>query len=380
MPGISLSLATLAFFTGIVVSLGVLSGDAEGRVNLLYLLVLFAILPALGLFLSLVFMLRRRSRGLAGWVLELPWWPRHWRRYLVNLHVNPQDRQLRKLWLFYQTQVLALGLGIGALSAFFILLLGTDVSFVWRSTLLEAGDLLPVLRALALPWIFWTEAQPTLELLQLSQDFRLAEQEHTSQALGQWWAYAFAALATYNLLPRTVLLLVARLYYVSRLRNASHSAPAAFASVSAVNTVSEPGAHAPVVDAVSSPYHLIDWALAPQFLTDRLAAIFGQPEQIYRPDTTADARPDEFHRFRDDGDIVVLVKSWEAPLGELRDYLESLRSATGKPVVLLPLDWDEQDIRRIVDVHLDEWRRFGACLPGSKILQPALPDGSETQA
>ncbi|MFT7133731.1 MAG: hypothetical protein ACI81O_002449, partial [Cyclobacteriaceae bacterium] len=64
--------------------------------------------------------------------------------------------------------------------------------------------------------------------------------------------------------------------------------------------------------------------------------------------------------------MVVLVKGWEPPLGELQDYLQSL--VTGS--YLLPVDWDESGVRRLTDVHLEEWRRFAGELDGWSVLQP----------
>src|SRR5690554_4070306 len=198
-----------------MVALGVLAGDVQGRVNLLYLLVLFAFLPVAALLLSLAFLgLGKRGRGFSGLVLDLPLWPRHWRRSLLAFSVP----SARRAWFFYQSQVLALGFGLGGLAAFFVLLLGSDLSFVWRSTLLSADDLFPTLRALALPWAFWPEAQPSLELLRQSQDFRLSTPDFEAGSLGRWWRYVLAAQCTYNLLPRAAMLLAARSHFLGEAR------------------------------------------------------------------------------------------------------------------------------------------------------------------
>src|SRR5690606_29212002 len=128
--------------------------------------------PAAGLLLSALFMLRDASRGLSGFLLDLPLWPAQWRLDLLPL----SQSRLQKPWFFYLTQLLSLSFGLGSLLGFFLMLVGSDVSFVWRSTLLRAEDLYPLLKGLALPWFFWDGAQPSLELLRASRDFRLDEQ------------------------------------------------------------------------------------------------------------------------------------------------------------------------------------------------------------
>ena len=179
-------LALGGFCIGLVITLSFLSGDDEGRVNLLYLLLLFVFIPVAGFILSLLSLVLPLGRGLAESVIEIPIWPKQWRRELPGMEMTG----IRRAWFFYLSQLLALSLGLGCLIGFFVILLVNDVSFVWRSTVLAASDLLPLLRFLALPWTFWHEAQPSLTLLQLSQDFRLGEPNTNALVLGQWWKYA----------------------------------------------------------------------------------------------------------------------------------------------------------------------------------------------
>ncbi len=271
MRQIGAMLSVTGLLAGFLVAISVLSGDAQGRVNLLYLLLLFVFLPVSGLLLSIVFLLRRSGRGLAGWMLELPLWPAAMRHEILALTPGRE----RRSWLFYQTQLLTLAFSLGGLLAFLILLVGTDISFVWRSTLLDATDLLPLLQSLALPWRFWAEAQPDLSLLQQSQDYRLATPEFTAARLGQWWKYAIAAQITYTLLPRLAMALVARSFFQ---RNSAASVQAVnhrVVHVDALNSVPMQGKLAPVVSSVPDDYILIDWANVPLTIKAGLADRFG---------------------------------------------------------------------------------------------------------
>ncbi|MEX2506696.1 MAG: DUF2868 domain-containing protein [Pseudohongiellaceae bacterium] len=355
---ISAVLGGAGFAVGLIIALGVLSGDEQGRVNLLYLLVLFVFFPLAGLAFSAIFMLRGSGRGLSGLLLSLPLVPPHWNRQIMVAVASPA----RKYWFFYQTQILAVGFGAGGIVAFIFLLLGSDVSFVWRSTLLDAEDILPLLNSLALPWWFWQGAQPSLELLQQTQDYRLAPQEYTAEILGRWWQYALAAQLFYNLAPRLLLLVAARSIYL-RKESVQEAAPKIERSVgNGMNPVPDEGKLAEVVHNVEEKFRLINWAAVPPDCLEQIQHKIGSPQQVVmvRPA----AAPEEDDSLRSGPQPVVLVKSWEPPMGELRDFLEK---GAG---LIFPLDWDNGTVRPVRDAHLHEWRRFCGTLDSWRVLQP----------
>lgn len=357
---ISFGLVFFGFLVGFLVGYGVLTGDAQGRVNLLFLLMLFAFLPVIGLILSLVFVLGG-GKGLAGWILELPILPQRLSAEILNLGVSGS----RKPWLFYQTQLLTLSFALGGLLVYFFLLLGSDISFVWRSTLLQASDLLPVLNLLAAPWFFWPEAQASLELLQQTQDFRLSTQPNNVPILGQWWKYIFAAQCTYNLLPRSLMLVLAKSRYLQATNVRSVSSPQNGHSRNVLNLVDDKPDMAPVVCSITGPYILLDWADSPKFCRSHISEFIGTPIAVLAVQPLALATAAEV-----DGSYqstVVLVKSWEPPLAELSDYLSLLSGSQQK--YIMPLDWDESEVKSIRENHLGEWRRFCATLGDWQLLQ-----------
>ncbi len=350
------------FCVGLVITLTFLSGDAQGRVNLLYLLILFVFFPVCGFLVSLVALCLPGGKGVAGWLLELPFWPQQWRR---ELYAMPGGR-VRRAWLFYLSQIFTLALGIGCLVAFFFVLLFNDVSFVWRSTFLEAPDLLPTLNLLALPWSYWQEAQPSLALLQLSQDFRLGEQNENAQVLGQWWKYALAAQLTYNLLPRTVMLFVSRFVLVVSQRN-QHVETGEVVTRFAQNSVPGDGKLAPIIREVPDPYVLLNWGNAPDAILEYVYGVLGDPLDVKtRVDAIEESETAVMSAAANDKVMVILVKSWEPPLGELRDLLEGRSVAR----LIMPLDWDEAQVNETRDLHLAEWRRFCGTLEDCAVLLP----------
>ena len=360
------------FVTGLVLTLSILSGDAQGRVNLLYLLLLFVFLPVTGLLLSLVFVLRKGSKGLAGWILELPFWPATWRHSLHTL--SPTDR--RRDWLFFLTQLLSLGFAIGSIAAFLLLLLATDISFVWRSTLLEAEQLYPLLSLLAWPWSFWQAAQPDLELLRQSQDFRLGDPQLTSLMLGRWWQYVLAAQFTYNLVPRAIMAVVARARFrqgADRVRQNESRFESARASI---NQVPMQGKLADVVAECATPFVLLNWGDVPKPVMDAVIRMIGSPAQELAVDPMSGSRND--FPDPDSGQPLIAVKAWEPPMGEIADYLREVETETGRTGLIMPLDWEENTLRSTRDAYVQEWRRFAGTLTDWRILHvtPAQGEGA----
>jgi len=353
----------LGLIVGFLVGYGVLDGDTQGRVNLLFLLMLFAFLPVIGLILSIGFLIKGGHRGLAGWILELPLLPQHLTAEIINLGLSGS----RKSWLFYQTQILTLSFALGGLMVYLLLLIGSDISFVWRSTLLQASDLFPVLNALAAPWFFWSEAQPSFELLTQTQDFRLSAQSVDAPVLGQWWKYIFAAQCTYNLLPRTLMLVISRSRYL-RITGAKANPAEPRQSPGILIPDSNTEAKlAPVVYSLIDPYLLLDWAHSPGFCHEHLGNPLGNPVNIFVVEPLAKPLPIESGVESEIQSVVVLVKSWEPPLGELSDYLSFISGQYHK--FILPLDWNEDEVTPIREIHLKEWRRFTVTLNGWQLLQ-----------
>ena len=357
---LSLGLGLLGLCCGFLAAYGVLAGDDEGRVNLLFLLLLFAFLPVAGLLLSIFLLVKGGGKGLAGWILEIPLWPRHLTLALSRLGLTHG----RELWLFYQTQIFVVSFSVGCLLLYLLLLLGSDITFVWRSTLLEPDDLLPTLQAIGIPWRFWPGAQASLALIEQTRDFRLESQGMSQPAVGLWWKYILATQLVYNLLPRSLMLLVARQKYRARLQpnsvpQAQNSQPQPTAAISDENLLAR------LTRSIVLPYTLLDWADISPICYERIQQLLGDAAEIH---PIGPLRHQLATHSTDNHSLIVLVKSWEPPLAQLADRLKDIDSNADK--LILPLDWNDTGIRQPTPAHLDEWRRFAATLPNSwQVLQ-----------
>ena len=345
-------LALLGLLAGFLIGFGTLLGDEQGRVNLLFLLLVFAFLPVVSLILSLIFLLRSGGRGLAGWLLELPLWPRHLSASLLELEIQ----HCRKDWLVHQGQVLGLSFSLGTLFVFLLLLLGTDISFVWRSTILESSDLLPVLQFISWPWLWWGDAQPSLQLLEQTRDFRLGTNNGVLAEAGQWWRFILAVQVCYSLFPRSLL------WFYTRQRIRSLRANGDSGQSDLVTTEQKPVAApvlAEVIETVESPWTLLVWGGIDQDCLKAVQSIYGAAERVEQLTAMSQAPIVE-------SSVVVLVKSWEPPMAELGDVLLQMPQQGQR--LLLPVDWSNSSLNELRPVHFAEWRRFAATLEGWQIL------------
>ncbi len=353
---IGLVLAGIGFLLGGFVSWGVISGDAQGRVNILYLLLVYLLLPLLSIFISTFSLLFSDGFNLAQCLRRLPLWSpiqqQLWRKL--------KHQGLDALWFFHASQIMAICFSLAGLLVFFLLLLATDVNFVWRSTLLKAEDLIRVLSWLSHPWSFWEAAQPTLQLLQLTQDSRLAIQSDSISAHSQWWQFILAIQIFYSFLPRSILLIASQIAYVRRL---SRDKKQNVADISVQTSENDKQvALSAMLTALDESCMLTNWGGVPEFIITKLEEQFSD-----RISGHLEAGPSATEDQQASAELsnqvqLVLVKSWEPPLAELADYLKNGQG------YLLPLDWEGNQLNLIKPFHLEEWRRFTATIPNWKVL------------
>jgi len=349
------ALLLVSFGLGLALSMGLLSGDAQGRVNVLLLLALFVLLPLLSMGVNLLAFFHPSTVSvgavLSGVLSKLS-------RLSSTQWLYWRQSPLYRPWLILQSQYAALAYALGSLCGLLLLLLFTDVNFVWRSTLLSPEHLHPVLQAVATPWWFWSNAQPSYELLSLTQDSRLPG---ASSAVlhARWWPFIVATQLFYVLLLRLVMAFFSAWQLRVQQRNLRHYASSELSQKSKC-TPQEKHRMTEVSHHLPGNFVWINWAGVEASLWRQLDAPLAQmPCLLAGPMATeqqqsqaqADSRPQ-----------VILVKAWEPPLAELGDYLREVREG-----VIVPLEIRQQQLYRPTPAHLDEWRRFVAQFPGWRL-------------
>jgi hypothetical protein len=354
-------IAVVSFLLGFLLSLGVLNGDEAGRVNLLYLLFVYLLIPLLGAVLSVVSLIKGKGLNIARLLSALPIWTKAQQSQLFEL----RQQQVDKSWFFMQSQMAALAYACASLLTFLILLLVTDINFVWRSTLLTAEQLLPALQVIAAPWWFWESAQPTIELLRFTQDSRLSDTYENTQSFGQWWAFILATQIFYAFLLRGTLLFIAKVT-IKRQQKANRHQPINSQPDSHQNSSQSQGTPlksstssklADITHALPNDYVICNWAA----FSDELITQTGLNTASLISKGPLVAVPSELNNTATQ---LILVKAWEPPMGELQDYMHN---GSG---LLYPINLKQNKIMSPEQKHLQEWQRFTAQLDNWSIYLP----------
>ncbi len=355
-PLVFLLVISAAF--GLVISMGLLSGDAQGRVNVLLLLALFVGLPLIMLVFNLLAWLHP-SPPLMGYLLAL-----FQRQFPVMpasawLHWRQSPRFIP--WLQLQSQYAAIAYALGSLLGLLLLLLFSDINFVWRSTLLTPEQLLPLLSGVAKPWGFWSSAQPSFDLLSATQDSRL-HGAGVSTRHADWWPFIVATQLFYVLFLRTLMAFLSA-WQLWQLRRQHAQIMSLLVTAPTQQKESPNNALAQVCHALPSEFVWINWAGIDARLWQQLEAPLAQRPCLFTgPMATVQQ---QIQAQQDPRPQVLLVKAWEPPLAELGDYMREV--VTG---FIVPLDMQQQSLRPLRPQHLEEWRRFVAGHRGWQVFLP----------
>ncbi len=348
---------------GFLLTWGLLSGDEQGRVNLFYLLFIYLILPLSSLLISVSSMLTGKGINLVRLIAKFP----------SIIQNNQSIRKLRQLgidkhWCFYQSQLSAMAFSLVSLIVFFVLLLVTDINFVWRSTILSTDDIFPFLNFIALPWSFWEQAQPNIDLLNATQDTRLLGQQKLLGHHADWWQFILAVQIFYSLAARSFLLLITAYLFQKYLKSDVETKLQSKISQAPSRLAAEETQLA-VVNIISPDILINNWAGVEQGLLDKLQLFRLREDQVVSAGPHAsEAERMVVERWR--GEQVVIVKSWEPPLAELADFLENSHG------YVFPIDWQTESeaseikVVKLKEEHLLEWSRFISQLPAWQVFVP----------
>lgn len=350
----------VGFFLGVIISWSLLSGDSQGRVNVLHLISIYVFLPIVSLIISATTLAFGKSLNLAEVVSRLPILTSQQKNDFLRQKQNTQSRLL----FFYQSQLAAVSFSFSSVIILLVLLITTDVNFVWRSTLLNAENLFPWLEALAKPWLFWTSAQPDFSLLAQTQDSRMHNSHGYVSHLGDWWKFIFAAQICYAILLRMITIFICKLL----LGRSARKTPRVhlYTDRHTKHHQQEPISLAKVVSDINSDYALVNWGGIESALLQQLNSKLShqQIEELKAGPLASYSQQLIAERWQEPQ--LLVVKGWEPPMGELKDYMQNGNG------FLLPVDSSENMLRPLSDLHLNEWRRFVKSLPSWQVVQPEI--------
>ncbi|MCE5231011.1 DUF2868 domain-containing protein [bacterium] len=293
-----------------------------------------------------------------------------------------------RFWLLLRlTQIFAVSFNIGAALGFVIMATVSDPALGWRSSLLNADHVHAAARTIALPWSrLVPQAVPTREEIEATQ-YSSLEQRYVrggpaagTRVWAAWLPFMLASLLCYGFAPRLLALAFAHWRYRRALRDVDFS-HADFQRLRErlvrpqIETQSEeseepcpagaPGIVAGLDVAPAQSPLVLKWAGVgesdsgiSQLVQLRLGV---QPRRVMTVgalDTNADAAA-LAEAASDAAPVVLIVESWEPPVGDYLDFLAALREhAPRRPIIVLLYQCNEEG-RPAAPKPFDaeQWRR-----------------------
>ncbi|MGH0036353.1 MAG: DUF2868 domain-containing protein [Myxococcota bacterium] len=408
-------LGVAGLLSGALAALGALSFQPQGRINVVAVLGVLVGLPGVLLVLALLNALPTRLRralplvgrepegggGLqpARWALRAL--PAAARERFESVFGRGQAMErlaapVQRWLLLSASQGAAVAFQLGALATTLSLVVVSDLSFGWSTTLsIDPASAHRVTTALATPWArLWPEAVPTAELLAHTRFFRIASAPAPGVELemyGRWWHFVVAALVTYGLLPRLVFFAFVRTRLRRGLVRATLDAPGArqllsrmqdplvetlgAAAGDGARTNGGEGLDPNGAGPSSWPAQpvVVSWAEAVES-QGAAAGTGGAPAPIAaggrlapRDDLEAAARAAAL-AAEGDRPVALVVRAFEPPTGDCTDFLGELRRQLGDgPEIVVGLAHadprHERVWRRRLAARGDPWLRCTTDLP-----------------
>jgi hypothetical protein len=275
---------------------------------------------------------------------------------------GPAAARFARWQMLAWSQAAALAFNAAVLIAAFALVAFTDLAFGWSTTLrLDVGEATRIVRAVSFPWReLWPDAVPTAQLIENSRFFRLASAPPYAMApseLTGWWPFLLAAIMTYGLLPRLLLTIVAtaRLRAAERRLLLDHPQvsalldrmAAAEIELGSLQSEQQPIPHdaratPPPHDAGDAVVIIWSGAMPRERISEWVA------RQLQRRATTVVFAGVTLAQDREvitqlatltPQTILLMVRAWEAPLLDLRDFIVELRERIGEgcSIVIVPV-------------------------------------------
>ena len=378
---ITAGFAMVGIIAGVLTMAGLLFYDGGQRINI----TVFMAFVALHLTLALITTLQ----ALAGW--------QPWRWLARRLEMTPGPDVFNNLQPVLMARAAHLGgitFGISGLLTLLTMVVLQDLAFGWSTTLETAATSYHgLVAAIATPWAWlWPAAAPDLALVEATRFFRAGDPTTASDPAlwGQWWPFVAMLWVTWVLLPRVLLWVLASVQIRTKARRLLTSHPAMHALLYRMET--------PALDTGNSHHDADDLPdtdtrgnLLPLPDSDILLcwAGAGAPELpeglrsdkqlVLQAGGNASLSDDDqtLHRIAEHlknraRPVILLVRCWQPPTGELQDTLETARDIwpRGSRIALVPL---AADSNQLPDVHqIQPWLRFAERV-GREFLQVSLP-------
>jgi hypothetical protein len=310
--------------------------------------------------------------------------------------VQQHYARLRNWLLMRWLQLFAVVFNVAVLVTLLAMLTFSDRAFAWSTTVgLTPQTMHRMTSVVSLPWAWVAPgAVPSAEMVEATRYFRMSEAaagaERDPAVFGGWWSFLIASLITYGLLPRVLLLAWSHRRYRRALGEAIVQVPGVDLLLERLNrplvqtgaavadrqpslpagAVVPGGDEAEAIDA-SARWTGINWSEVPlsdaqlaELVREQLGITLARTlaaggEQSLGADRATAAAAGEAG-----GGVVLVVKAWEPPRGEVQDFVQELRGALGRgrSILVLPIAMSDGAAAPARETDRGIWQRFVARL------------------
>ncbi|WP_309499415.1 DUF2868 domain-containing protein [Sulfurovum sp.] len=389
---VTLVLALIAFFLGLLSGIGLLSYSGKEPVNVVYFMAMVVVFPLLTMTLTLFAMLRANSSQSV--LVHVS--PAFWMEKILGLLPGRMQENIRKLkispllanWMVIKrSQVLALCFSFGLLLALLGAVVTKDIAFSWSTTLdIDSETFYGFLHILALPWRdLFPSAVPSMELIEQSHYFRLGEKLsetmiENASVLGEWWRFLAVATVFYALFLRFLMYVIASFGLSHAVKQSILALGGTKKLLREINDpiittqgieqeiafVRSDSSYGQIIHVLSVSYDVVQgWAMTHDellLLCDNMGIM---SPKYFEVGGAHSLEEDSEVIAKSNGEILFFVKAWEPPTMDFADYLHELTVKVDK-VIVAPIGIAENNYSTTVK-ELDIWDRKLLLLKNEKV-------------
>jgi len=360
----------LAFGLGFVSMAGFILASEKNLVNVFVFLLLFVLIQVVFCLVS-TFVMIKSLQGDAPVVFPLNLAKLVLSKTIPDMRYLRESQSVVRVLLVRYGQEIGVIFTLGAVAAFFTVLGPNDLTFIWGSTFNISDEfVLRFTTFLASPWSSWlppaTLSAQIIAESRYNPAFAVLTEANIVSMHG-WWPFLIMAMLCYALLPRIILWAFSKWFYVKLMRRSFVQYPGSegillrMKSPLVSTQALEPEEYGHERDAripQDDGLQLLSWAGAldtgdlNQFEEIRMvpssnflaAGLYTLADDELCVKKINESKPTR---------LLVVVKAWEPPMAELRDFLNRLEQVARCTLYLVPLPE-----RTVTDLQLQEWRDF----------------------
>lgn len=260
---------------------------------------------------------------------------------------------------------------LGAILAFFVVLLLSGFGFVWGSTFgVSEGLVKGLVDTVSAPWAGVVSAAVLSDDIIAASQFQQGVTRFGNAEIlvtRQWWPFLIMSMGVYALLPRAGLWWLTKIVYRRSMRNSLLVSPGAERILSRMKaphvttegeSSADAGQHSAPIAGFDTNLVVIDWANALAFCDrNEFEELNAVPAERIRVAGTGSLRDDtacaqwvtELKPQR----LLVVVKAWEPPMADLQDFVASTSGVARCTLCLLPLK-----NKAVKESGIRDWRAF----------------------